>query len=68
MAYCLVALLFIALVAGYGYLRFASARARERAGLPPRVRVKLPLYFWAIVILLLCINAASLFSHSHVTP
>jgi hypothetical protein len=59
---------FIALVAGYGYLRFAGARARERAGLPPRVRVKLPLSWWAIVILLLCINAASLFSHSHVAP
>ena len=67
MAYLAVPL-FIALVAGYGYLRFACARARERAGLPARVRVKLPLSWWAIVILLLCINAASLFSHSHGAP
>jgi hypothetical protein len=44
MAYLAIPLLFVALVAGYGYLRFTSARARERAGLPARVRVKLPLY------------------------
>jgi hypothetical protein len=55
----------IALTTIYGYLRFASARARERAGLPPRVPVKLPLYYWALYILLLCYIIADLFSHSH---
>ena len=65
MAYLAVPLLFVALVAGYGYLRFTSARARERAGLPPRVPVKLPLYWWALYILLLCYIIADLFSHSH---
>ena len=56
MAYLAVPLFSsFALVAGYGYLKFTSARARERAGLPPRVPVKLPLYWWALYILLLCL-------------
>ena len=67
MAYLAVPL-YIALVAGYGYLRFACARARERAGLPKLVPVKLPLYIWALLIFLLCINTAFLFSHSHGAP
>jgi hypothetical protein len=68
MAYWVVALIIIAFAAVCGCLRFACARARERAGLPARVRVKLPLYIWAIFTLLLCINAASLLSHSHAAP
>jgi tetratricopeptide (TPR) repeat protein len=55
----------IALTTLYGYLRFAAARARERAGLPPRLRVKLPLYYWALYILLLCYIIADLFSRFH---
>ena len=55
----------VALTAIYGYLRFASARTRERAGLPPRVPVKLPLYYWALYILLLCYIIADLFSRFH---
>jgi hypothetical protein len=58
----------IALTTIYGYLRFASARARERAGLPPRVRVKLPLYVWALLIFLMCNSLASLLLHSHGAP
>jgi hypothetical protein len=67
MAYLAVPLLFVALVAGYGYLRFTSARARERAGLPARVRVKLPLYWWAFMILVI-VNSAFLFLRSHGAP
>jgi hypothetical protein len=67
-----IVLIIIAFAAAFaavrGYLNFLSARARERAGLPPRARVKLPLYVWALLILLLCINAASFFSHSHGVP
>ena len=66
MAYWAVPLI-IAFVAICG-LRFACARARERAGLPARARVKLPFYIWALLILLLFINAASLISHSHGAP
>ena len=67
MAYLAVPLLFVALVAGYGYLRFTSARARERAGLPARVRAKLPLYWWAFMILVI-VNSAFLFLRSHGAP
>ena len=67
MAYWVVPLI-IAFAGICGCLRFACARARERAGLPARVRVKLPLYFWALFILLLCINTAFLSSHSHGAP
>jgi hypothetical protein len=68
MAYWAVTLIIIAFAGIYGCLRLAIARARERAGLPAPVRVKLPFYFWALFILLACINAASLFSHSHGAP
>ena len=68
MAYWVVALIIIAFAAVCGCLRFACARARERAGLPARVRVKLPFYYWALYFLLLCINTAYVFSHSHGAP
>ena len=67
MAYLAVSLI-IAFAAAYGCLRLACARARERAGLPARARVKLPLSWWVVSILLLFINAAFLFSHSHRAP
>jgi protein-S-isoprenylcysteine O-methyltransferase Ste14 len=44
------------------YLKRAAARARERAGLPPRAQVKLPLYWWVLSFLLLGINAVFVFS------
>jgi hypothetical protein len=65
MAYLAIPL-FIAFVAAYGCLRLACARARERAGLPARVRVKLPLSWWVFSFLLLGINAVFVFSHSHI--
>jgi hypothetical protein len=68
MAYWAVTLIIIAFAGIYGCLRLAIARARERAGLPAPVRVKLPFYFWALFVLLAWINAASLFSHSHGAP
>jgi hypothetical protein len=73
MAHSVVALMIIIAFAGIGagYLRLATARAaraRELAGLPARVRVKLPLYICALLIFLLCINTAFLFSHSHGAP
>jgi hypothetical protein len=67
MAHSVVTLIIIIAFAGIGagYLRLATARARERAGLPSRVRAKLPLYIWALLIFLLGINMAYLFSDSH---
>jgi hypothetical protein len=68
MARSVVALIIIAFAGiGAGYLRFTSARARERAGLPARVRVKLPLYWWAFMILVI-VNSAFLFLRSHGAP
>ena len=63
-----VVTLIIAFAGICGCLRFATARARERAGLPAPVRVKLPLYYWALFFLLLGINTVYLFSHSHGAP
>jgi hypothetical protein len=58
----------IAFAATGSYLRFASSRARERAGLPARPRVKMPLYWWAFMILF-CINSTYLFyKHTHGAP
>ena len=67
MAHSVVTLIIIIAFAGIGagYLKLATARARERAGLSARVPVKLPLYYWALMILLLGINTAYLFSDSH---
>ena len=48
------------------YLKRAAARARERAGLPPRAPVKLPLYWWVLSFLVVGINAVFVFSHSHI--
>ena len=67
MAYLAVPLLFVALVAGYGYLKFTSA-ARERADLPARVRVKLPLLVGSTCMILVIVNSAFLFLRSHGTP
>jgi hypothetical protein len=47
------------------YLKRAAARARERAGLPPRARVKLPVYWWVLSFLLLGINAVCCVLTSH---
>jgi hypothetical protein len=68
MAHWVVTLVIIAFAGICGCLRLATARARERAGLPAPVRVKLPLYYWALFFLLLGINMAYLFSHSHRAP
>jgi uncharacterized metal-binding protein len=69
MARWVVALVIIIAFAGIcGCLRVVTARARERAGLPAPVRVKLPLYYWVLFFLLLGINMAYFFSHSHRVP
>jgi hypothetical protein len=69
MAHRVVTLIIIIAFGGVGScVRLATARARERAGLPPPVRVKLPLYYWALFVLLLGINLAYFFSDSHQAP
>jgi hypothetical protein len=67
MAYLAIPL-FITLVAGYGYLRFTGARARERAGLQHGFELSCRFIGGLSVFLLLFINTVFLFSHSHGAP
>ena len=72
MAHSVVTLIIIIAFAGIGagLIRLATARAaraRERAGLPARVPVKLPLYWWAFMILVI-VNSAFLLLRSHGAP
>lgn len=65
MAHWVVLPISIAFAALYGYLRFVAARTRERAGLPPRPRVKVPLYIWALLFLLIFRYTGFLLLDSH---